>query len=153
MVVVEKEWSCLLMMPKSIIGKCRPSIWMLSTNNNSIRIPFRLVPGMHSFRVIPGTILAEFEFSLKFHRNHLINLAGPSAKFDSSGIPGIAWISPDSSRNQWRTIKTSDHPCLSLWTDIGIQWATTYYKKMDDSSAYVIVMCESRFEFIHYLIT
>ena len=36
---------------------------------------------------------------------------------------------------------------------IGIQWATTYYKKMDDSSAYVITMCELRFTFIHYLIT
>jgi len=46
-----------------------------------------------------------------------------------------------------------EHPRLSRWTDIGIQWATTYYKKMDDSSAYVIAMCELRFEFIHYLIT
>jgi hypothetical protein len=34
-------------------------------------------------------------------------LAGPSAKFDSSGIPGIARIPPDSGRNQWRTVKTS----------------------------------------------
>ena len=60
-----------------------------------------------SFRVIPGTIPAEFEFRSKFRRNQLINLAGPSAKFDSSGIPGIARILPDSGRNQWRTIKTS----------------------------------------------
>ena len=37
----------------------------------------------------------------------MINLAGPSAKFDSSGIPGIARIPPDSGRNQWRTVKTS----------------------------------------------
>ena len=37
----------------------------------------------------------------------MINLAGPSAKFDSSGIPGIARIPPDSGRSQWRTIKTS----------------------------------------------
>ena len=42
-----------------------------------------------------------------------------------------------------------DHPHLSWWTDIGIEWATTYYKKMDDLSAYVIVMCESKFKFIH----
>ena len=46
-----------------------------------------------------------------------------------------------------------DHPCLSWWTDIGIQWATTYYKKMDNLSAYDIMMCELRFGFIHYLIT
>ena len=58
--------------------------------------------------MIPGTIPAEFEFRSKFRRNHLINLAGPSAKFDSSGIPGIARIPPDSGRNQWRTVKTSD---------------------------------------------
>ena len=63
--------------------------------------------GEHSFWVIPGTILVEFEFCSKFCWNQLINLAGPSAKFDSSGIPGIAQILPDSGRNQWRTIKTS----------------------------------------------
>ena len=57
--------------------------------------------------MIPGTIPAEFEFCSKFRQNHLINLAGPSAKFDSSGIPGIARIPPDSGQNQWRTIKTS----------------------------------------------
>ena len=46
----------------------------------------------YSFRVIPGTIPAEFEFYSKFRRNRLINLAGPWAKFDSIGIPGIARI-------------------------------------------------------------
>ena len=61
----------------------------------------------HSFQVIPGTILAEFECYSKFCWNHFINLAGHSAKFDSSGILGIAWILPDSGRNQWRTVKTS----------------------------------------------
>ena len=70
-------------------------------------ILFCCIPGIHSFQMIPGTIPAEFEFHSKFHQNHLINLAGPSAKFDSSGIPGIAQIPLDSSQNQWRTIKTS----------------------------------------------
>jgi len=46
-----------------------------------------------------------------------------------------------------------DHPHLSQWTDIGIQWATTYYKKMDNLSAYVIAMCELMFGFIHHLLT
>ena len=65
--------------------------------------------------MIPGTIPVEFEFCSKFRRNHLFNLAGPSAKFDSSGIPGIARILPDSGRNQWRTIKTSLlQPSLSI---------------------------------------
>ncbi|EDR07548.1 uncharacterized protein LACBIDRAFT_327892 [Laccaria bicolor S238N-H82] len=60
---------------------------------------------------------------------------GPSAKFDSSGIPGIPWIPPDSSRNQWRTIKTSKtvphfglkggggehfHGCMSCSSPAGI---------------------------------
>ena len=107
MVVVEKEWSCLLMTPKSIISKRRHSIWTLPTNIDSARIPFCLVPGIYSFRVIPGTIPAEVEFHSKFRRNHWINLAGPSAKFDSSRIPGIARIPPDSGWNQLRTIKTS----------------------------------------------
>jgi hypothetical protein len=58
--------------------------------------------------VIPGTIPAEFEFRSKFRWNGVINLAGPCAKFDSYGIPGIARIPPDSGRNQWRTVKTSE---------------------------------------------
>jgi len=41
-----------------------------------------------------------------------MNLAGPSAKFDSYGIPGIHRILPDSGRNQWRTVKTSFHPTM-----------------------------------------
>ena len=52
----------------------------------------------------------ELEFHSKFHQNHLINFAGPSAKFDSSGIPGIAQILLDSGRNQWRTIKILANP-------------------------------------------
>ena len=49
----------------------------------------------------------------EFCQNGLINLAGPSAKFDSSRIPGIARILPDSGRNQWRTIKTLISSLLS----------------------------------------
>jgi len=62
---------------------------------------------VHSVRVIPGTILVEFEFYSRFRWNHCMNLAGPSAKFDSYGIPGIDRILLDSGRNQWRTVKTS----------------------------------------------
>ncbi|EDQ99992.1 uncharacterized protein LACBIDRAFT_334583 [Laccaria bicolor S238N-H82] len=39
----------------------------------------------------------------------------------------------------WEQLGTA-HPRLARWTDIGIDWATTYYKKMDDSPAYVIAM-------------
>jgi hypothetical protein len=93
--------------------KRRRSIWTLLGTPHIPRIPFR----RNSVRVIPGTILAEFEFCSQFRRNRFINLAGPSAKFDSSGIPGIARILPDSSQNQWRTVKTSKI------------WATTTEKK------------------------
>jgi len=79
--------------------------------NNSVPV----VPGGHSFCVIPGTIPAELEFCSTFCQNGIINLADPCAKFDSSRIPGIAQILPDSSRNQWRTIKTScGHPLMWL---------------------------------------
>ena len=78
--------------------------------------------------MIPGTILAEFEFHSKFRQDHLINLAGPSAKFDSSGIPGIAQILPDSGWNQWRTIKTSGMVWYGMlwydmeWYEVSIPW-------------------------------
>jgi len=48
--------------------------------------------GCHSIHMNPGTIPVEFEFHSTFRWNGIINLAGPCAKFDSSRIPGIAWI-------------------------------------------------------------
>jgi len=90
-VVVEEEGIDGLTMPKSSVG-----IW----------IPFLSFQG-HSFHVIPGTIPAECEFHFTFRQNSFINLAGNCAKIDSYGIPGIDWIPPDSGRNQWRTVKTS----------------------------------------------
>jgi hypothetical protein len=103
MVVVVESACCLLMTPKSSVGVCRHSIWVLLCTLQILQILFQ----RNSIWVIPGTILAEFEFCSKFCWNCFTNLAGPSAKFDSSGIPGIAWIPPDSGRNQWRTVKTS----------------------------------------------
>ena len=32
---------------------------------------------------------------------------------------------------------------LKPWTDIGVQWATKYYKWMDNTKAHVITMCKS----------
>jgi urease accessory protein UreE len=34
------------------------------------------------------------------------------------------------------------HPPLQRWTKIGIHWATKYYKKMDQTRAYVVSMCK-----------
>jgi len=34
------------------------------------------------------------------------------------------------------------HRCLKPWTDIGLKWANKYYKRMDDTRAYIIAMCE-----------
>jgi hypothetical protein len=31
---------------------------------------------------------------------------------------------------------------LKPWVDVGIHWATKYYKRMDDTKAYVVAMCE-----------
>lgn len=32
---------------------------------------------------------------------------------------------------------------LRPWTDTGLQWATKYYIRMDDTDAYVVTMCQS----------
>ena len=99
----------------------------------------------YSFRVIPGTIPAECEYYSKFCQNCLINLAGPSAKFDSPRIPGIARIPPDSGRNQWRTIKTS-HPVMKvnpkrLVLDIQTTEGGTYHDA-DDGHLFALVIQE-----------
>ena len=79
----QMERRCLPTLDLGVINK--------STNNDSARIPFRLIPGAflpgHSWND-SGGILIPFEIPPE----SLIVLAGPSAKFDSSGIPGIAWI-------------------------------------------------------------
>jgi len=94
-------------MPKSSIGIERRQTPTLDLGVGVVSVVGTDSVPVHSVRVIPGTIPAEFEFYSRFRRNHCMNLAGPSAKFDSYGIPGIDRIPPDSSRNQWRTVKTS----------------------------------------------
>ncbi len=51
---------------------------------------------------------------------------------------------------QWEKLG-DEHLNLKAWTDIGLKWATKYYKRMDDTDAYVISMCEflchNRFHF------
>jgi len=32
---------------------------------------------------------------------------------------------------------------LEPWINIGLQWATKYYIRMDDTDAYVVTMCKS----------
>ena len=99
----------MLTMPKLIVSKHRQSIWVwlgivsvVVEEPDSVLVHSRY----HFFWVIPGTILVRCEIHWKFRLNYWINLAGPSAKFDSCGIPGIAQILPDSGWNQWRTVKT-----------------------------------------------
>lgn len=42
--------------------------------------------------------------------------------------------------SQWEVLG-SKHPCLKRFTSIGLQWATEYYKRMDNTNAYVVLMC------------
>jgi hypothetical protein len=37
------------------------------------------------------------------------------------------------------------YPNLAPWTDIGLKWAEKYYKRMDDTKAYIIAMCKCIF--------
>ena len=38
-----------------------------------------------------------------------------------------------------------EHPELQYWTRIGLRWVQKYYKRMDDTDAYVIAMGRSLF--------
>lgn len=40
----------------------------------------------------------------------------------------------------WEQVRK--HKQLKPWIDVGISWATKYYKRMDDTKAYVIAMCK-----------
>ena len=88
MVVVEEEELDVLMPVDGIQIEC----WQMLTLSLGIKDSVPHHSGCHSICVIPGTILAEFEFHSTFCWNGFINLEGLCAKLDSSGIPGIAWI-------------------------------------------------------------
>ena len=100
------------MTPKSIIGKRRRSIWTLSTNNDSARNPFRLVPG--DSRNHSGGIWIPFEI--------------PSESFDQFGRPlcqiWFLWNSgncPDSAG--FRPESVEDNKDLRISTkDIIVWW-------------------------------
>lgn len=47
---------------------------------------------------------------------------------------------------RWKEIGR-DHRNLRPWTDIGLKWAGKYYSKMNDTRAYVVVMCRFLFSF------
>ena len=40
------------------------------------------------------------------------------------------------------------HPCLARWIKVGIEWATKYYSKMDQTRAYIVAMCQLKFSFL-----
>lgn len=39
----------------------------------------------------------------------------------------------------WESLRDTQ-PHLKPWLDVGINWASKYYSRMDDTSAYVIAM-------------
>lgn len=41
----------------------------------------------------------------------------------------------------WETLGAT-MPRVKPWTDLGLEWATKYYKRMDDTRAYVVAMCK-----------
>jgi hypothetical protein len=45
---------------------------------------------------------------------------------------------------KWETL-AEVKPWLKPWIDVGLSWATKYYKRLDHSDAYVIGMCKFRF--------
>jgi hypothetical protein len=42
----------------------------------------------------------------------------------------------------WETMGTKN-PRIAPWIDVGLKWVTQYYKRMDNTRAYVIAMCKS----------
>jgi hypothetical protein len=41
-------------------------------------------------------------------------------------------------------------PLLKPWIDVGLSWATKYYRRLDSSDAYVIAMCKLCFTSMEY---
>lgn len=36
----------------------------------------------------------------------------------------------------------NENDILKPWVDVGLEWATKYYRRMDDTDAYIITMCK-----------
>ena len=42
---------------------------------------------------------------------------------------------------EWEVL-ADKHPRLKPWIDVGLEWATEYYTRMDRTDAYIIAMCD-----------
>lgn len=40
----------------------------------------------------------------------------------------------------WERLR-DQYPILKFWTDIGLEWAKKYYRRMDETNVYIVAMC------------
>jgi hypothetical protein len=65
-------------------------------------------------------------------------------RMSSETLPILSRAIPDFEifMTEWEKF-AADYPALKFWIDIGLHWAKKYYKRMDDTDAYVVTMCKS----------
>jgi hypothetical protein len=63
-------------------------------------------------------------------------MSGESMPVLSGAVPSFEIF-----MTRWEKLRAK-FPLLKPWIDVGLQWAEKYYKRMDDTDAYVIAMCE-----------
>jgi hypothetical protein len=61
---------------------------------------------------------------------------------DSTPVLSRAIIYFEKFMTKWEKLG-EQYPTLKPWTDIGVDWATRYYVRMDQTNVYVITMCKS----------
>jgi hypothetical protein len=60
---------------------------------------------------------------------------------ESTPVLSRAILSFEMFMTEWKKL-TEQHEILWPWMEIGLWWAKKYYTQMDDTDAYVIIMCE-----------
>jgi hypothetical protein len=63
-------------------------------------------------------------------------MSGETTPILSGAIPAFELF-----MSKWEQIAEL-HPRLSRWIDVGMRWATHYYKRMDRTKAYIMAMGE-----------
>jgi hypothetical protein len=71
-------------------------------------------------------------------------MSGESTPILSGAIPAFEMF-----MSHWEHLR-ENHPQTKSWVDIGLEWATTYYGRMDHTRAYIIAMCEQNHSSLWY---
>ncbi|KAI6029251.1 hypothetical protein BKA83DRAFT_4047823 [Pisolithus microcarpus] len=109
-----------------------------------------LQPALNYFLALPnqkeleGYALSPLQWLVLEDFKHILQVPlRVQQRMSSESLPCLGSAVPcfELLMSAWETLGETD-ACLRPWTDVGLKWAVEYYQQMDNTRAYVILMCK-----------